>query len=159
MPQSPAPISKWRLVIDKGSQPRPLSSLASSIPAKASFETWRARPVRTASFDLHKPALFRRCLILPNGTTVIPRCSLPPGAESTFLNYLREEVCGLSSKTQRKHPPLRQFKRQHHRLSHSTHPRRRASAVPALASLPVWVPAWRSRDQSSLKRTCRSIGK
>src|SRR5207247_1168876 len=102
---------------------------------------------------------FHHFLVLPNGTTVIPRCSFPPGAESTFLNYLREEVCGPSSKTHPKHPPLRQFKRQHHRLSHSTHPRRRALAVQARASLPVWVPAWRSRDISSARKTCRSTVK
>src|SRR5260370_11448927 len=110
-------------------------------------------------FDLRKPAPFLGCLISPNTTKVNPRCSLPPGAESTHLNRIREEVCGLSSKPQRKRPPLRQFKPQHHRLFHSTHPRPRASEVPAHVSLRVWVQAWRSRDTSPAKKTCRSTVK
>src|SRR5712692_9948083 len=58
-------------------------------------------------FDLHKPTPFRGCLVLPNATKVNPHCSLPPGAESTFLDRIREEVCGPSNKRKPNHLPCR----------------------------------------------------
>src|SRR5260370_22274650 len=97
-------------------------------------------PVRSVSLKLRKPMPFRRCFLLPGATRVNSRCSLPPGAASTLLERIREEVCGPSNKPQRKPPPLRQFKPPHHRSCVTENLRRYAPSALLFATSRDCVP-------------------
>src|SRR5260370_41448570 len=110
-------------------------------------------------FDLRKPLPFRGCLALPKATKVNPCRFRPPGAESTLLDRIREEVCGPSSKCKLNHLPYRRRRNPHPRQHLLAHPLALARAVPRHAILRASVRACKSRVISPAPKTCRSTAR